>query len=117
MHPLAGTADVQIDLVIAPLRAQLRGAGQIRGLAAAQLQRQGMLLGVEAQMPRHIAMQQGARGHHLGIEQGMARQQPVQVAAMAVGPVHHGRDRHPPIDGNLLICIVIHHFQGPKGAR
>jgi hypothetical protein len=29
------------------------------------------------------------RGHHLGIEQRAPRQEPVQVPAMAIGPVHH----------------------------
>jgi len=31
-------------------------------------------------------------GHHLGIEQGVARQQAQEVAAMSVCPVEHRRD-------------------------
>ena len=37
LHPLARAAAVQIDLVIAPVLAQLRGIGQLQRLAAAEL--------------------------------------------------------------------------------
>jgi hypothetical protein len=51
---------------------------------------------VEAQMARHVAMDQRAGGDHLCVEQGVVREQAVQVAAVAVGPVHHGGNRKPP---------------------
>jgi hypothetical protein len=47
---------------------------------------------IATNLARHIAMQQSAGGHHLGVEQGMARQQTVEIPAMPVGPVHHGGD-------------------------
>jgi hypothetical protein len=37
LHALARAAAVQIDLVVAPLRTQARGMGQVRRLAAAEL--------------------------------------------------------------------------------
>jgi hypothetical protein len=51
-----------------------------------------MLLRVEVQMARLIAIQQSTRGHHFCVQQGLARQQPVKETAMFVGPIHHGRD-------------------------
>ena len=74
----------------------LDGVRQVGGLAAAQLQRHGVLGLAKAQVARHVAMQQRAGGHHLGIEQGVARQQTVQVAAMPVSPIHHRRHGHAP---------------------
>lgn len=47
---------------------------------------------IEAQQPLAVAMQHGAGGHHLGVEQGRTRQQTVEVPAMPVGPVHHRGD-------------------------
>ena len=96
LHPLAGATAVEVDFVIAPLLTQACAMRQISWLAAAQLQGHGVLFGVEAQVARHIAMHQRTRGHHLGVQQGVSAQQPVQVAAMAVGPVHHRGDRHAP---------------------
>jgi hypothetical protein len=39
LHPFAGAAAVQVDLVVAPARGQPRAVRQVGGLAAAQLQR------------------------------------------------------------------------------
>jgi hypothetical protein len=50
-----------------------------------------MLFGIEAQMTLRIAMAQGAGGDHLGVEQGAVAEESVQIAAMAICPVHHGR--------------------------
>ena len=83
---------------------------QIGGLAAAQLQRHRVFFGMEAQVALHIAVDQCARGHHLGVEQGVAAQQPVQVAAMAVGPVHHRGNGHF-VHANLLIYNDIFQLQ------
>jgi hypothetical protein len=72
LHPLAGAAAVQVDLVIAPLLAQPGGKGQFLGLAAAELQRHRVFLVVKAQMPAQVAMAQRAGGDHLGVQQRMA---------------------------------------------
>ena len=91
LHPLAGATAVEVDLVIAPLLTQLGGQRQVSRLAAAQLQGQRMLFGIEAQMPRHIAVQERTGGDHLGVEQRVAREQAVKVTAMPVRPIHHRR--------------------------
>ena len=44
-----------------------------RGIAAAELQRDGMLGGIEVEMARHVAVHQRGRGDHLGVEPRVAR--------------------------------------------
>jgi hypothetical protein len=51
LHPLAGAAAVQVDLVIAPFLPELGANGQIFRLAAAQLQRHRVLFFMKAQVP------------------------------------------------------------------
>ena len=116
LHPLARAAAVDVDLVIPPLRPQLRAARQVGRVTAAQLQCHGVLFHVEAQVPRHVAMDQRAGGHHLGVQQGVPGQQPVKVATVAVGPVHHGGDGH----FSLVIQqldVSIHGQAGRGGSR
>jgi hypothetical protein len=96
LHTLAGAATVEVDLVIAPLLAQLGGLRQVSRLATTQLQGQRMLFGIEAQMPRHIAVQERTGSDHLGVEQRVAREQTVKVPAMPVRPIHHGRNAEAP---------------------
>jgi hypothetical protein len=55
-----------------------------------------VFFGVEAQMARHIAMDERAGGHHLGVQQRMAAQQAVEIAAVAVRPIHHGGNGQAP---------------------
>ena len=121
LHPLARAAAVQVDLVVAPGFACLSALRQIMRLAAAELQRHRVLLSIELQMPRHIAMNQRARGDHLGIEQRVLGQQTVKVAAMAIRPVHHGGDRQPvrtvrqyPVFGD---CLALCHAVSRKVSR
>ena len=89
LHPLAWATAIEVDFVIAPLLAEPGALRQFGRLAAAELQRQGVLLGVVTQVPRHIAMQQRTGGHHLGIQPRPAAQQAMEKSAMSVGPVHH----------------------------
>ena len=89
LNPLGGAAAIQVDFLVTPLRTQLGGLGQIGGFAAAQLQRHRLLFGIEVEVPGHIAVDECAGGDHLGVEQRVARQQTVEVAAVPIGPVHH----------------------------
>ena len=61
---------------------------QVGRIAATELQRQRMFFSAEVQMPWHVAMQQRTGGHHLGVQPRSSRQLAMEVAAMAVGPVH-----------------------------
>ncbi len=69
LHALAGTAAIQIDFVITPFLGQTRAVCQRRWVRTTELQGNRMLLVVEAQMARQIAMQRGRRslGNHLGV--------------------------------------------------
>jgi hypothetical protein len=56
-------------------------------------------------------MDERAGGHHLGVQQRVARQQAVKVAAVVVRPVHHRGNREAPrrhYVPKLLIFFSIH---------
>ena len=89
LHAFARATDIQIDLVVAPFRHQLRATREIVRFAAAELRGHRVLERVEIQMARDIAVQQGARGDHLGVEACGGRDMAQIDAAMPVGPVHH----------------------------
>ena len=92
-HPVTGAAAIQVDLVVAIGLPLSRGAGQQLRIIAAQLQHHAVALLAPPQQMVQIAMRNGLRRHHLGIQPDPLRQQPVKAAAMAVGPVHHRRHR------------------------
>ena len=92
-HPVTGATAVQVDLVVAIGLPLARGPRQQLRIIAAQLQHHAVALLTAAQQMVQIAMRNGLRRHHLGIQPGPLRQQPVKAAAMAVGPVHHRRHR------------------------
>ena len=71
-------------------------AGEVGGLAAAELQRHRVLGRIEGEVALAVAEQDGAGVDHLGVEPGVRRQQAVEVAAVAVGPVHHRGDAEAP---------------------
>jgi hypothetical protein len=58
-------------------------------IAAAELQRHRMLGRIVRQQPRTRAMKHRAGGDHLGIDQGTAREQAVEEAAVPIRPLHH----------------------------
>ena len=70
---------------------------QFARIAAAQLQGQGMLLLTVFEQPQLPAAHQRRTGHHLGIQARPRRQQTVEIAAVAVGPVHHRGDADAPV--------------------
>ena len=91
LHPIGGAADVDVHLVIAALLGQLGTARQIGRIAATQLQGDGVLLLAVTQIIP-LAVDDGAGGHHFGIEQGLAAHQSMKVTAMPISPVQHGGD-------------------------
>src|SRR6476646_3831274 len=55
---------------------------------------------MKVQEPVPVAAQHGVRRHHLGIEQRAFGDEPQEITAMAVGPLHHGSDAE-----EMLICF------------
>ncbi len=92
LHPVTGATDIQIDFVIAKIRANFCSFGQRRRFAAAKLQRHGMFRPVETQQPRPVAIQHRIGRHHFGIQPRVARQQAQKVPVKPVRPVHHRRN-------------------------
>ncbi len=97
LYAVARAAHVQVDFSIAGRFADARGLGQFHRVAAAQLQRDRMLPRIVVEQLPHVAAH-NRRGHdHFRVEQRMRGIQPVQKAAMPVGPIHHWSDAQPPI--------------------
>ena len=65
--------------------------GQIRRLAAAELQGDRVLALVVVQESVHAAVHDGPGGQHLGVKPRMRTQQSVKVTTVPVSPVEHGR--------------------------
>lgn len=84
LHAIGRTAAVEIDFVIAVVGADARALRQRLRLAAAKLQRDGMFGGIIAQQAIARTEEDRARRHHFCIEQRLTRQQPVQIATMAI---------------------------------
>jgi hypothetical protein len=89
LHALGRASAVQIDLVIAVRLPERRAAGKIGRLAAADLQRDRMFSGVEAQVPLDVAVDKRASGYHLGVNHRMRRKLAEKEPAMPVRPIHH----------------------------
>jgi hypothetical protein len=92
LHPVRRAADVEVDLVVAPVRTDGGGLREPGGLAAAQLQRHWVLVRAEPEQAHAIAVQHRLRRHHLGVQQRMVRQQAMEGPAVPVRPIHHRRD-------------------------
>jgi hypothetical protein len=61
-----------------------------------------MLFTVEVEVARLVAVQQRAGGHHLRVKPRATRDQPMEVAAMPVSPIHHGRNAQSPVTEFLI---------------
>ena len=71
------------------------GTADASRVGTAKLQRDGMFGGVMAQQPGAWPVDDRRCRHHLGIEQRATAHQPVEIAAMPVGPFHHRGDGKP----------------------
>ena len=91
LHAVRRTADIEVDLVVAEVGGDPRRLRQLRRLGAAELKRDRVLGIREADQPLAVAMNDRVGDDHFGVEERPARQLPVEHAAVAVGPVHHGR--------------------------
>ena len=90
LHSVRGAAAIKVDLIIARRGPQPRRLRQLLRVRPAQLQCNRMFRRVVIQQMQRAATHQGGGGHHLGVKQGLAAEQTVEVAAVAVGPIHHG---------------------------
>src|SRR5262249_29145705 len=85
-------ADIEIDLVITEVGADPRGLGKLTGIAAAELKSDRMLRGMKAKHAVAVAVEDRLGRHHPSVEKRSPRQQPQEVAAVAVSPLHHRRN-------------------------
>ena len=90
LHPVRRAANVKVDFVVAELGTYARCCRQPLRIGAAELQRDGMLLGAKTEQPFPIPANHGVRRNHLGVEQGVTRQQTMEEPAMPIRPIHHG---------------------------
>ncbi len=93
LDPIAGAAHIEIDLYEARRRTDLRGRRQLLRIAAAQLQGDRVLGRAMLEQAARIAAQERGRHDHLGVQKRVRREQAMDVAAVAVGPVHHRCNR------------------------
>src|SRR5262245_31991427 len=92
LHAARWAADIEIDLVITEVGADPRSLGKLIGIAAAELKSDRMLCGMKTKHAVAVAVEHCLSRHHLSVEKRSPRQQPEQVAAVAVGPLHHRRN-------------------------
>ncbi len=91
LHPARRTADIEIDLVVAPLLANAGAFGKLGRIVAAQLQGNGMLNVGKVEVALPVAEQDGARGNHFAVQQRAAGDVSHQEAKMTIRSVHHRR--------------------------
>ncbi len=92
LHAIGRAAGIEIDLAKACIGADARTGRERSRIGTAKLQGERMLGRIETEQPPPVAMQHGARGQHLGIEQRLAREQTMEEPAMPVSPLHHRSD-------------------------
>ena len=80
------------DMALTNVALDLLGQARMWLSYAAQLQGDGVLLGVEIQVARDVAVDQGPGRHHFRVEQRVAAEQAMEVTAVPVRPVHHRGD-------------------------
>lgn len=92
LDAVRGAADVEVYLVVPVGLTDPRGFRQLRRIRPTELKCYGVFRLVKPQQPFSIAVQDGRRRHHLGVQQGSTTQGAVKRPAMPVCPVHHGRN-------------------------
>ena len=92
LNAVGRAADIEVDLVIGERFGDAHRLGQLCRIGAAELQRDRVFRRVMAEQPVSRPVDDRVRNHHLRIKQRVAADLPVEVTAMAVGPVDHRRD-------------------------
>ncbi len=94
LYPVRRAADVDIHLVI-PGLCRFRGSFRHQhGIAAAELDGQGVLGRIKAQQGIRITVMQCIRRDHLRVQACARAQQPHEIAAVPIRPVHHRGNRN-----------------------
>jgi hypothetical protein len=92
LHAIRGTADVEINLVVAEIGCDLRAVRKLPGRAAAELKRNRMLRRIVGKKPRAVAVDDRRCRDHFRIDARTAREQAMEEPAMPIGPFHHRSD-------------------------
>src|SRR5262249_26124739 len=96
LNAIGGTANVEVDFVVAELGADAGRLCARMRVATAKLKADGVFEWVEAKKARAVATQHRARGEHLGVDQCMSCEQTVEIPAVAIRPLHHRSDTKAP---------------------
>src|SRR5262249_7789061 len=110
LHPLRRAADIEIDLVVAEIGSDACADGERVRLAAAELECDRMLGRIEGEEADAVAVEHGADGDHLGVDQRATREQEMEERAVPVGPFHHRCNRKPPIDSYAHRIATFHYL-------
>ena len=108
LHFVRRTAAVEVDLVVAPLRAVARGGGEVVRFAAAQLQRDGVFFVIKSQVSFTVAVYECASRYHFSVDTRMSRHESPKIAAMPVGPVHTRRGIEAPRAVDTVVHCIAH---------
>lgn len=90
LDPRAGTPTVQVDFIIAELLGNYTRFREIFGVAASQLQHQGVFDWAKTEDVEHfvvVGLQDGVVVDHLGVQGGLGCEQPQEVPAEDIGDV------------------------------
>ena len=99
MHAIAGTAAVEVDLVVAAVERPARAAAaSSAGSLPPSCSASGRSASGNRSRRARIATHDRRRRDHLGVEQHARREAAQEVATVPVGPIHHRSDRHSPIE-------------------
>ena len=89
LYPVGGTADIQVDLVIAVVFHHFAAGCEILRITATELQGDRVFGLMILQVSLAVTVQQCTGGDHFRIEQGVPADQAQEIATMSVGPVQH----------------------------
>ena len=92
LHAIGRTTHIEVDLVVAEIGADARRLRQLLRIGTTQLQRHRVLRVIEPEQALAIAVHQRGGGDHLRVQPRMRRQQPMEITAMPIRPIHHRCD-------------------------
>ena len=91
LDPFTGTAQVQVEFVVAPHLRHARRFRQQQGIVTPHLERQGMFNGVVVQQALLVAVVERLGHHHFRVQQGLTADLAHQHPKMPIRAVQHRR--------------------------